>query len=552
MLDRRGKVTTYTYDNLNRQTFAGFGTQAGPTYESTITYTFDAGNRLTKAVDSVTGTITRGYDGLDRLTSETTPQGTVSYTYDAASRRQTSTVTGQTVVNYTFDNANRLTKIAQGAAAVQFAYDNANRRTSLTLPNAIITSYGYDNASELSGLTYTLNSNTLGNLTYSYDLAGRRTGVGGSYARTGLPNAQATTGYDAANELTHWGTATPTYDADGNELSDGTNSYVWNARNQLASMNMAAQSFQYDPLGRRVAKTILTTTTLYLYDGANPVQELSGSTPTANLITGGVDEYFQRTDSVGAANFMTDVLGSALALTNSSGTNLAQYTYDPFGNTTINGGSASTYQYTGRENDGTGVYFYRARYYSSTLQRFISEDPIGFLGSGPNLYAYASNSPTNFGDPGGMIGGGLPVWKWLFGPSAGNPLPGRKNNGSGSVGTDKATRQPNPLITGVADGLGVVAIAVGGNVGKALGPAGALISVANDPSPLNLAINGLGMVPGLDVPVAVGSAAYDGSNFVTNQVLAPVFNAAPPQMIDNGNGQLVPNPALMDGSEMPY
>ncbi len=47
---------------------------------------------MTQAVDSVTGTITRGYDGLDRLTSETTPQGSVTYTYDSAGRRQTMTV----------------------------------------------------------------------------------------------------------------------------------------------------------------------------------------------------------------------------------------------------------------------------------------------------------------------------------------------------------------------------------------------------------------------------------------------------------------------------
>ena len=139
-------------------------------------------------------------------------------------------------------------------------YLDANRRTSLTLANGIVVSYGFDNASQVTGLTYTLNSNTLGNLTYSYDMAGRRTMVGGTYARTGLPSAQATTGYDAANELTMWGTATPTYDSNGNMFSDGTNSYVWNARNQLVSMNMSAQSFQYDPIGRRVAKTILTTT----------------------------------------------------------------------------------------------------------------------------------------------------------------------------------------------------------------------------------------------------------------------------------------------------
>jgi YD repeat-containing protein len=51
--------------------------------------------------DSVGGTITRSYDGLDRVVSETTPQGTVSYTYDAAGRR----LTMQAQVSYSHDDA---------------------------------------------------------------------------------------------------------------------------------------------------------------------------------------------------------------------------------------------------------------------------------------------------------------------------------------------------------------------------------------------------------------------------------------------------------------
>ena len=68
-------------------------------------------------------------------------------------------------------------------------------------------------------------------------------------------------------------------------------------------------SFQHDPFGRRVSKTI-GGMTQYLYDGANPVQEISGTTASANLLTGSVDEYFQRTDSAGARNFLTDALGT--------------------------------------------------------------------------------------------------------------------------------------------------------------------------------------------------------------------------------------------------
>jgi uncharacterized protein RhaS with RHS repeats len=39
-------------------------------------------------------------------------------------------------------------------------------------------------------------------------------------------------------------------------------------------------------------------------------------------------------------------------------------------------------------DDGTGIYYYRARYYHPQLQRFISEDPIGVGGGGwPDLDA---------------------------------------------------------------------------------------------------------------------------------------------------------------------
>src|SRR4029077_18673260 len=74
-----------------------------------------------------------------------------------------------------------------------------------------------------------------------------------------------------------------------------------------------------------------------------------------------------------------------------------------FGNTTISGATNSNaFQYTGRENEGNGLYFYRARYYSPKLGRFISEDPLGFEGSGLNFYSYVSNDPINFVDPFGL------------------------------------------------------------------------------------------------------------------------------------------------------
>ena len=400
--DRRGIVTTYNYDSLNRLGFVGYGTQSGPTYQSTININYDVTDRPTSIVDSLSGMMTPVFDGLDRLTSETTPQGSVSYQYDAAGREVSMTVGGQTPVTYSYDNSDRLIQILQGTSTVSFAYDAAGRRTSLTLPNGVVASYGYDNASELTSISYQNSAGVLGNLSYTYDQAGRAAQLGGGFARTGLPAALSSATYDAANRLTNWAGTSYSYDANGNLLSDGVNGYVWDARNQLSSISGAVNaSFQYDALGHRAGKTIGGVAANFLFDGSNTVQELSGSTPTANLLTGGLDEIFTRT-SGGVENYLTDPLGSTVATTDSTGALATQYTYEPFGNTSSTGSPTSNaFQYTGRENDGTGLYFNRARYYSPRLQRFISQDPMGFGGGDTNLYAYTFNNPTNLTDPSG-------------------------------------------------------------------------------------------------------------------------------------------------------
>ncbi|MGH9207134.1 MAG: RHS repeat-associated core domain-containing protein, partial [Acidimicrobiales bacterium] len=415
--DRRGQVTKYQYDGLNRRTFAGFGWN-GSSYASTITYTLDGGNRLTQAVDSITGTIARLYDGLDNLTDEQTPQGEVTYGYDAASRRSSMQVVGQGAVGYGWDNANRLTTLSQGSASVGFGYDNASRRITLALPNGVTVSYAYDNASRITQLSYGTGgagSTDVGTLTYSgacpecrrRDADGRVISKAGTLAAMTLPANVSGNSFNAANALTGFNGQTLSYDANGNLTNDGTNNYSWDARNHLSGISGGVSaSFIYDPFGRRARKTIGGATTQFLYDGLNPVQELDGASPpnvTANLLTGlNIDEYFSHTDSSGPGTFLSDALGSTIGLTNSSGSIATSYTYDPFGNVSASGAAnVNPYQFTGRENDATGLYFYRARYYSPTFQRFVSQDPLEFLGGDENLYSYTKNQPTRSADPTG-------------------------------------------------------------------------------------------------------------------------------------------------------
>jgi RHS repeat-associated protein len=195
-------------------------------------------------------------------------------------------------------------------------------------------------------------------------------------------------------------------DPNGNLASDGLTSYTWNVRDDLASLSGAASaSFWYDGMGRRRKTTIGSTTTQFLYDGLNLVQQLSsGGTPQANQLTGlRLDETLTRTDAGATVVVLADAQGSTLALTNTIGAVETTYTYEPFGQTQTSGSSsAGTNQFTGRENDGSGLYYFRARYYSPGSARFITEDPLEFGGGSSNLYEYAKSDPLELVDPLGL------------------------------------------------------------------------------------------------------------------------------------------------------
>jgi len=148
---------------------------------------------------------------------------------------------------------------------------------------------------------------------------------------------------------------------------------------------------------------------------------------------------------------LPSVLGSTIALSDATGALPTSYTYTPFGETSRSGSAtANAFDYTGREDDGTGLKYYRARYYSPTLHRFVAEDP---LRATLHLYGYVGNNPLLATDPFGLYS------EAVRGGFGGGPI---GSSGSGQSMQDiqaglEATGQQVPPVSGPRDAADVIA-----------------------------------------------------------------------------------------------
>ncbi len=215
-------------------------------------------------------------------------------------------------------------------------------------------------------------------------------------------------------------TVTHTYDAEGNLKSTAGSSsraYSWTSLGQLSSV--ASTAFTYDASGNRIGKSAATTTR-YVNDVLAPnalvLVEANASNAASRInvwgghgliSTGGTattSRYYPITDSQGSVRFLSD----------SSGSIIRAYQYDPYGVSSTYASSASTspYQYTGENLDSeTGLVYLRARYYDPATGRFISRDPVRGVLDNPltqNPYIYAGDNPMMYSDPSGEQAFALP------------------------------------------------------------------------------------------------------------------------------------------------
>jgi RHS repeat-associated protein len=295
--------------------------------------------------------------------------------------------------------------------------------------------YSYDALNQLASFQRgTLNSTDTGivgtasaSQNFSTDAVGNFTSVTtNGTAQTRTTNAQ--------NQYTSIsGATTPTYDSNGNMLTDETGrQFVYDPWNRLAAVKNSGgttlETFGYDGLNRRVTQTASgTTTDLYYSKDWQVLEEMQGGEATARYVWSPVyvNALVLRDRATGTPGTLNERLWvqqdanwNVTALVNGSGVVVERYVYSPFGVVTIYNPSYTTvlsssaynwvYGFQGMRFDAvSGLSEADRRWYSPTQQRWISLDPERFRAGDVDLYRFVGNDPAAATDPTGLQPDGL-------------------------------------------------------------------------------------------------------------------------------------------------
>jgi len=323
--------------------------------------------------------------------------------------RLTSLVTSGNIQNfgYTYDNSGNVLTLTDYLPATDqittYTYDDLNRLLSASLPGVYSHAWTYNNI----GNMLTRNDNN-GNVSYLYNDAAHKhavTQVGANYFC-----------YDANGNMTRRN-ATSSSCTNGDSLS-------YDKENRLTSITVGANTttYVYDGDGNRVKKTANGVSTFYV---GNHYEVTSGIATKYYYF--GKQRVAMRVGTNPVTYLHSDHLGSTSA---TSGASVSAQNYYAFGNIRGTTGTVPTdFGFTGQRRDASaGLLFYNARYYDSTLGRFISADtivPSHFNPQDLNRYTYARNNPLRYTDPSGhcpicvvvvVVVGGLTAYDYLSNP----------------------------------------------------------------------------------------------------------------------------------------
>lgn len=374
------------YPNGTRSELAAFRNGASFGFPR-VAYGIDGKGRPVTARDLGTSTdlvTATTYNPGNQILSASLGSGdTDSYTYDAITRRLTQYTfsgTGYTVTGQITWNTN--------GSVQQFQYTDSVDPTK----NQTCT-YAADDLQRIASV----NCGAAWSQTFTYDPFG-------NIKKSGTLNYLPTTYNPATNKPS--GGVIATFDNNGNMLTDGSNSYLWDAYGVPTTVNTT--SVVTDALGRTAEVGSGPSAKQFLYSPSGAkIAVVQGATLNKGLIPlpgGSIAVY----NASGFAYFRhSDMLGSSRLATRWNHTRYSTTAYAPFGETYSESGTQDR-SFTGQDQDtATGTFDFLLRRYNPTSGRWISPDPVGWdavVDGDPqslNRYAYVRNSPLTYLDPDG-------------------------------------------------------------------------------------------------------------------------------------------------------
>jgi RHS repeat-associated protein len=418
--DPDGNVTSVSDDGIQSDPIYSVSYDAlGRMYDETVRY-LPGGNRILEhrydrygnrreltLQDTVDATTTITYNKLNQPTAATFGASSLTLGYFANDDLQTILFPGGVSRTYTYKTNGPIDTIAIAGgggpiAQISYSYNDVLDLTTATDADGIH-SYAYDGLNRLTQAAHPALSG-LANESYTHDRVGNR--------KDAANPAQWT--FDNNNRIVQAGSLTYTFDADGNlaTRSDGA-AFTHDARGRLTQFTKGAisASYLYDPMGRRIRKSVNGTNVWFVWDQTALLAEYDagGNRSQRYAYLPGSLSPAQIEDANGVYFAHGSNIDAPLLLTNSSAAVVWAAKYQTYGAALVNGdvdgnGMPVTFNQRapGQYYDAESALFYNyLRDFDPDSGRYIQADPVG-LAAGANVYAYVDNDPLSAVDPLGL------------------------------------------------------------------------------------------------------------------------------------------------------
>jgi RHS repeat-associated protein len=374
--DRNGMSFYFEYDREHPEGWCTRTWGDGGAFDRRITY--DKHRHVTLVDDSRGGRTHYFGNAAGLVTQKIDPTGGAwKYEWDARYRKvaEEDPIGHRTEWGYDARGNRELERDALGHET-RWRYDARGSLVGVTDAAGHAWELGYDDRGRLTRRTDPLGRSC----EYDHDARGQRVGVIDPLGR------RARFGYNDRGDLTE------ARDADGAD--------------QLRSVTRADGAvvrFAYDALGRRVRKSVGAAATEYVWDGDALVHEVSGGAVTSWVFD--PEEGVPLAKVTGAKRYgvFVDHLGTPAALVDEVGALAWSAQLDIYGVARADvARTGCPWRWPGQfEDEETGLYYNRFRYYDPEAGGYISPDPIGLRG-GANLHAYP-HDPLTRADPLGLV-----------------------------------------------------------------------------------------------------------------------------------------------------